>query len=257
MLINKTDIKTHEVNDWDGLYLLHFNQSSCSQKVRIVLGELGIDCQYHHINLIRNEQKSDWYRGINPAGQVPTLVHNGQVHTESNDIIQYLDDCFAPEGRSLVPRDVAKKATMHELLALEDGLHADLRIVTFTYLMPDPDNIVGETVDVGMVIGRFHNALTQLELQLNNHPYLLGDSISLLDISWGITLFRLKLAGYPLEKYPKVHSSFQKVVKRSHFKRELAKGPFPIKLLGTAYRLYRRVRGRTLRTAYLNWELAR
>ena len=257
MLINKADIKTKEVNDWKGLHLFHFNQSSCSQKVRIVLGELGIDCQYHHINLIRNEQKSDWYRGINPTGQVPTLVHNGQVHTESNDIIQYLGDCFAPEGCSLLPKDDAKKATMHELLALEDALHADLRIVTFTYLMPDPDNLVDETVDLERVIERFHDALTRLELQLDNHPYLLGDAMSLLDISWGITLFRLKLAGYPLERYPKVHSSFQKVIKRSHFKRELAKGPFPIRVLGSSYRLYRRIRGRTLRTAYVKWERSR
>lgn len=257
MLINKADIKTKEVSDWEGLHLFHFNQSSCSQKVRIVLGELGIDCQHHHINLIRNEQKSDWYRGINPTGQVPTLVHNGQVHTESNDIIQYLGDCFAPEGCSLLPKDDAKKATMHELLALEDALHADLRIVTFTYLMPDPDNLVDETVDLERVIERFHDALTRLELQLDNHPYLLGDAMSLLDISWGITLFRLKLAGYPLERYPKVHSSFQKVIKRSHFKRELAKGPFPIRVLGSSYRLYRRIRGRTLRTAYIKWERSR
>ena len=34
------------------------------------------------------------YFGIHPKGLVPTLVHDGVVHIESNEIIEYLDETF-------------------------------------------------------------------------------------------------------------------------------------------------------------------
>ena len=51
---------------------------------------------------------------------MPTLVHNGQVLTASNDIIQYLDDCFALQGRGLLPTSDKAKADMPELLVVTD-----------------------------------------------------------------------------------------------------------------------------------------
>mgnify|MGYP002052703759 FL=1 len=57
---------------------------------------------------------------MNSARHVPTLVHSGQVLTESNDITQYLDDCFALQGRGLLPTNDEDKAVMPELLVITD-----------------------------------------------------------------------------------------------------------------------------------------
>jgi len=38
------------------------------------------------------ENFTDWYLGINPRGLVPTLVADGEVHIESNDIITLLEE---------------------------------------------------------------------------------------------------------------------------------------------------------------------
>ena len=57
---------------------------------------------------------------MNSARHVPTLVHNGPVLTESNDITQYLDDCFALQGRGLLPTNDEDKAVMPELLVVTD-----------------------------------------------------------------------------------------------------------------------------------------
>ena len=103
MLLDDSLVTTREVTDWQGLHLFHFDLSSCSQKVRILFNELGIGFESHPINLMRDEQRSDWYLGINPRGEVPVLVHDGAVHTESNDIIQYIDLHFAQPGRSFLP----------------------------------------------------------------------------------------------------------------------------------------------------------
>ena len=74
MQLDDSVIKTREVTTWNGLHLFHFDQSSCSQKVRILLRELGIEFTPHPINLMRGEQRSDWYLGINaPQGALAAI----------------------------------------------------------------------------------------------------------------------------------------------------------------------------------------
>ena len=89
-----SDIKTREVLGWNGVHVLHFAGSSCSQKLRIFLNLKGIPWQSHPIDLPSNENFRPWFLGINPRGLVPVLVHDGAVHIESNDIIQYLEQKF-------------------------------------------------------------------------------------------------------------------------------------------------------------------
>ena len=84
------DIKTREVLEWEGLHVFHFLFSSCSQKLRIFLALKGVDWESHEIDLMTNENLSDYYLGINPRGLLPSIVHDGDVHIESNDILTTL-----------------------------------------------------------------------------------------------------------------------------------------------------------------------
>ena len=86
-----SDILTTEVLEWKGLNLFHFQSSSCSQKTRILLSEKGVEWESHPINLMTHENFTHWFLGINPRGLVPVIVHNGEVHIESNDIMRYID----------------------------------------------------------------------------------------------------------------------------------------------------------------------
>jgi len=50
------------------LELYHAPQSTCSQKVRIVLAEKGLDWTERRINLNANEQLKSEYLKLNPNG---------------------------------------------------------------------------------------------------------------------------------------------------------------------------------------------
>ena len=79
--------KNKTVETFTGLHLYHGAISNCSMRVRMTLIEKGLAWESHHLDLKKKENISDEYFGINPNGLVPTLIDNGVVHIESNDII--------------------------------------------------------------------------------------------------------------------------------------------------------------------------
>ncbi len=257
MLLDDHQIQTREVKQWQGLHLLHFEMSSCSQKVRMLMGELDIDYVSHPINLMKNEQRSEWYRGINPNAVVPVLVHDGDVHIESNDIIEYLNARYATTEQSFLPTTESEQSGMHELMDLEDKLHSDLRTVTFTYLAPDPGKHAPPSSGSSHFIDRFYDPLTLLNEKLEAHKYLIGNRVTLADISWYITLHRLHLAGYPLDEHPAIWRYFQRISKRPAFQKEASSGSLVLRVGSAIYRNLNRVFNRSLKKDFAAWQQAR
>jgi glutathione S-transferase len=92
------------------LELYHGEPAANSLKSLLCLREKGLDFVSHRLNLAEFEQHDPAYVAINPNGQVPTLVHDGNVITESTLINEYLEDVF-PEPR-LRPEDPVARAHM-------------------------------------------------------------------------------------------------------------------------------------------------
>lgn len=103
--------------------------SHCSRKARFVVAELGIEAKHHHIDLVETgwyQTKSKAYLKVNPAGVVPTLVHEGHPVFESDDILAYAQTIAAKDAPQLVPSDPALKAKMDEWLSFCAIVSADI-----------------------------------------------------------------------------------------------------------------------------------
>ena len=273
------DIKTKEVTEWKGLHLFHFSSSSCSQKARIVLNLKGVDWVSHPINLLKAENYGQWYLGINPRGLLPALIHDGDVHIESNDIVSYLDDRF--ETPKLIPAQ--QRESVLEQLNAENDLHLDLRTLTFGFSLPK--FLVGkphEALDTlasseGTVEGkkdshkqvqlafwrdlakqgitpeqatysveRFKRKFTSLEAQLADQGFLLGDRISIIDIVWFIYAHRLKSTGYPFKRlHPGLEAWYQSLLSRPEIAKEVA-DPLPLKVIHFMTQSYQAITNTTL-----------
>lgn len=254
------DIKTREVFDWKGVHVLHAWGSSCSQKLRIFLNLKRIKWESHLIDLSANENFQPWFLGINPRGLVPVLVHDGAVHIESNDIIQYLEQKF-PVPR-LIP--AGRENEIASLLKHEDDLHLDLRTLSFRFVFSPPGPPKSAAMlesyaanGAGTVCGvkdleketqidfwqraakegftderarasahKFRVAFDALDHRLAQHAYLMGDDMNVLDVAWLIYAHRLSLAGYPFARlHPHLASWMEKLRAKPEFASEIAMPP--------------------------------
>jgi glutathione S-transferase len=92
------------------LELYHGEPSANSMKPMLCLKEKGLEFVSHYLDLSKFEQHSPEFVKINANGQVPVLVHDGAIITESTVINEYLEDAF-PEP-ALRPKNLVERANM-------------------------------------------------------------------------------------------------------------------------------------------------
>jgi glutathione S-transferase len=92
------------------LELYHAEPAANSMKCLHCLKEKGLEFVSHYVDLLRFEQHSPEFVRINPNGQVPVLIHDGAIITESTVINEYLDDVFP--AVSLRPENPVARARM-------------------------------------------------------------------------------------------------------------------------------------------------
>jgi ganglioside-induced differentiation-associated protein 1 len=276
MKLSDSAVTTAEVKEWKGLHLLHFAGSSCSQKVRILLGEKQLAYVSHHVDLVRNAHVTPWFLGINPRGVVPVLVHDGEVHVESNDILEYLDALPSPVA-PFMPHTDAERAIVKASLDHEDGLHMDMRNLTMGFILPrrlirkseetlqrweregatDPKRVLevkwwrdfarqGVPADTARgSFKAFAAAFEELNQTLAKQDWLIGGRISVLDVAWFIAVHRLGLAGYPVDRHAHVKAWYQRLASRPAFAKEI-QVPAALAAITAVYAGYRRLRGTSL-----------
>ena len=97
------------------LKLYSYWRSSCSWRVRICLALKGLQYECIPIHLVKDggEQHKAEYKELNPMEQVPTLVNDDFILTQSMAIMEYLEESYG--GLSLLPEDAIQRAKVREL----------------------------------------------------------------------------------------------------------------------------------------------
>ena len=218
----------NSVESLKGIHLYHGNISNCSMRVRMTLIEKRLPWTSHHLDLKKKENISDGYFGINPNGLVPTLVDNGVVHIESNDIIDYLDETY-PEP-SLRASD---NEGMMEWLRLAASIHVPA-VKPYVYATKIQKKVKKtaeeqkkyDELQKNEELKSFHakhaggsafgeddvarsqeilgECFAKLENALEGREWIMGDQFTLADISWIPLHFVLIGCGYPFERHPNI-----------------------------------------------------
>ena len=207
------------------LELHHFPFSTCSQKVRLVLAEKGLDFASHEVDILSGAQHDPAYVKLNPNRVVPTLVHDGRVLIESTLINQYLDEAFADPP--LQPADAfGRHQARLWTKRLDDKVHPATAVVTFAVgprnfvlqqpadvreanlaAIPDPVERAArrsviehgiEAPEFTIALGRMIGLLDQMEAALGARPqgWLGGPAYGLADAAVLPYVLRLDHLGF-------------------------------------------------------------
>ena len=194
--------------------------SVAAQKVRMVLHEKGQSWEAASIDLRNGDVMNTDYLKLNPFGVVPTLIHDGQVLTESTTIMEYLDEVFpAPPLKPATPLGrqrmrVWAKRVDDELQRACGNLsqavyiryaHVDKtaeQLDAFFAPMPDKEREARqrsairlglEAPEAILAAGTFSRLVDDIERQAAATPWLAGEAFTLADIAIAPYVARLEM----------------------------------------------------------------
>ena len=201
------------------------------------------------VSLVKKDHMTPAYAQIQPNLVVPALVHDGVLHIESMDIIEYLDDTF--EGTPLIPKHDPQ--LMNDAQALTDlgkSLHRSIRFVTFRWGLrglarlskkeeahlrtllenaEDGEQLVSfyEGYDDQSIpeavylehLDKLNTAFSQHEQRLQDgRAFLTGNDLTMADIIWAMKTLRLTECDYPFDtSFPAYAAWYQRVSQRPSF----------------------------------------
>lgn len=155
--------------------LYNFPRSGHAHRVELMLSLLQLPTELIFVDLAKGEHRQPHYLAINSFGQVPAIDDNGVVLADSNAILVYLAQKYG-NGRWL-PADPVGAAHVQRWLSAAAGPiafgPAAARLIT----------VFGAQLNAEEVIGRAHNLLKVMELELGKTAYLAGEEPTIADVS--------------------------------------------------------------------------
>ena len=198
--------------------LYTYFRSSTSYRVRIALHLKGLPFTPKAIHLLEDggQQHSLSYRELNPAAEVPTLVHNGKVLSQSLPIIEYLDELF-PQP-SLFSTNAYDRARIRQICEhINCGIHPIANLKVQQYLTKEfslseeqKNQWVKHWIQQGM------QALESLLTQTAG-TYAYGNNLTAADLFVVPQVFSSKRFGVNLDAFPTIARVYETAMKMDAF----------------------------------------
>ena len=167
------------------------------QKPKWTADYLGIPFDWVEVDILKGGTQTEDFLAVNPVGQVPVARWpDGRVLPQSNAIMLYLAE---EAGSDLIPADSFRKAQMMSWLFWEQYSHETaiaVRRFHKHYLKKSDSEIDPKLMEKGVA------ALTRLEEALQGSDYLVGDKLTLADISLVAYTRVAPEGGFDLVAYP-------------------------------------------------------
>ena len=158
---------------------LYYFPDNASLAPHLLLAETNIEYSLRLVDRNSNAQKSEEYLKLNPAGRIPTLVHNELVLFESPAICIYICELDA-ESKFIPPVGDSKRPLFFQWLTyLNNTLQAEFMVWRYPDRhTADPEGVEGIKAAQGP---RLADILALLDEQLASKPFLLGTNVSACD----------------------------------------------------------------------------
>lgn len=178
--------------------------SGNSYKVRLLLSQMGLECEIIEVDILRGESRTAEFLKLNPNGRTPVLDDNGFVLAESNAILAYL-----ARGTKFLPEDRKSWALVFQWLFFEQYSHEPYIATSRFWLQHKPDTPERAAWLAARRDGGWA-ALKVMEGHLAKNDFFVGD-YTIADTALFAYTHVSHEGGFPLDDYPKIHAWIERV----------------------------------------------
>ena len=181
------------------------------RRVRLTAAVLGMDLEEKKLDFTKGEHKNPEYLALNPNGAVPTLVDGDFVLTESRAIMQYLASKKPESG--LLPRDEKARADVVRW-QFWDASHFSPQLGTLAFeKMLKPMMGMGEPDQrkIDDALSNFRRFGGVLNKRLEGKKYVMGDALTIADLTLASSLMYARQADAPLGEFPNIQAWFSRI----------------------------------------------
>jgi len=165
---------------------LYYSPGACSMAPHVLLNELNVPVELKKIEISKGEGQSPEFLKINPRGQVPVLVDDGQVIREGVAILVHL---MEKHNSPLLPKSGKERTEALEWLCFANASLHPAYGKAFFINKSAPDN--AKEVLFKTAFAQINKLWAELDARLANHKYICGDQVTAADIlvtviaNWG------------------------------------------------------------------------
>jgi glutathione S-transferase len=181
-------------------------------KLQLAARELGIEYDWHEMDILAGDTREEKYLALNPNGKVPVMVlPDGRALPESNAILSYLAD-----GGELAGSDRYARANVLQWLFFEQYSHEPY-IATSRFIVKYLGSPAERQEDLKAKQPGGYKALTVMERQLAAHDYIANGAYSIADIALYAYTHVADEGGFDLSDYPAVRGWLSRIENRPKF----------------------------------------
>lgn len=187
-------------------------QSGNCYKIKLVCHLLQLPHEWVHVDILAGDTQQAAFLAKNPLGKIPLLqLEDGRCLSESNAIINYL-----ATGSALLPTDSFEFAKLLQWQFFEQYSHepyiAVARFIAKYLGLPEARRTEYQAKQTGG-----HRALAVMNQQLEQTPYLVGQTFTTADISLYAYSHVAHEGGFDLSAYPAVQAWLDKIAAQPRY----------------------------------------
>jgi len=188
-----------------GIKLYFTSLSAPCRAAALTAATVGVDVELINVNLLTGENKTPEFLKLNPLHSVPVLVDGDLVLTENRAIITYLASAYA-KSDDLYPKDVKKRALVDQRLYFD--------ATTLYKCFTDAYYVIflEQKLPAQPKVERLDEILSVFDASLAKSAFSAGETFTVADIGFVVTLTTIEAAGHDISKYSSIQSYLKKSI---------------------------------------------
>jgi glutathione S-transferase len=196
--------------------------SSNVMKVIWLLEELNLPYDRIDVGGSYGKTETPEYRAMNPTGLVPTLQEDHFTLWESNAILRYICNAYAPDS-PFWPQAPRVRANIDRWMdAQQNVLNRPMSVVFWGLVRTKPED--RDNTAIATAIAETARVWGMVSTQLGQHSFLGGDELTLADFPWGPHLHRWFAMDFDRPDVPHLRAWYDRLLERPAYKEYVA-GP--------------------------------